>query len=155
MGSGEEIAAAAVDALTAPGDDAPDMVIVHAPDLAAVDAALQAVARLPAAHAAILTVLVLGGPAVKLPPPGGGPTPVPGVPRPRQSYELDGDGHPVALAPHAALIAARCVGITRVDGVAVIDAAAAAAWGALGAAPAEAVLADVAFKLGRASKYGA
>ena len=122
--------------------------------LTTIDAILQAVARLPASPSTILTVLVLGGPAVRLPPAGGTPTSVPGILRPTQSYEMDDAGDPTPLSSSAAFIATRCVGATRVDGVTSVDAAA-AAGGALAAAPAGAVLADVAFKLGRASKYGA
>ena len=123
--------------------------------LTTIDTILQAVARLPASPSTVLTVLVLGGPAVRLPPPGGTPTSVPGVLRPPQSYQLNDAGEPIPLSTSAAFIAIRCVGVTRVDGVSAVDPAAAAAGGALSAAAAGAVLADVAFKLGRASKYGA
>ena len=104
----------------------------------------------------LLVALVLGAPSLTLPPRGGAPTRVPGVPRPLQSFETDAAGVPVPLVtPGGALVAVRLRGVTRTDPVAALDAGAARTAGALGAVQADTLLADLAFKLGRLAKYGA
>jgi hypothetical protein len=95
-----------------------------------------------------------GGAGVPPPPP---PPPPPAIHalRPRQSappLEPAGDGRDAALQ---LLVAYFHDGTTRRDAAAAFTEPAVCAHGANGAAPAAALLAEIAFKLGRAPKYGA
>lgn len=134
-----------------------ELVVAHCgASLADVETVLRA-AGSAAAPGSLLVALVLGGPDLALPARGGEPLPgLPGVRRPLQSFETDGDGAIVPLAtPGGAFVAVRLRGVTRNDPVASLDAASARSCGALHTAQADTLLPDLAFKLGRLAKYGA
>jgi hypothetical protein len=96
-----------------------------------------------------------------LDPGGGGDAAVWRVPRPRQSFECGaaiegtnaGAGPDVVAEGATLLVVSRLAGVTRRDGAARLAAAAASGGG--GAMAVERLMHGVAFKLGRAPKYGA
>ena len=130
--------------------------------LAWVDELLASVSRLPGARAGLIICVILGGAegALPLPTPGGGPADLPSLPpiaRPAQTFELAlcGGGTAPPLFARSLYIAARCPGVMRTDALARVDPAGAARGGALGATAAAHLLPELAYKMGRAPKYGA
>ena len=160
-------------------------VAAAAATLAWVDALLGALARgFPSVRSGLIIGVILGGgeeeeeggggdggrappPAVPLPRlggglvpcgGGGGAPPLPPIARPSQTWELacgGGPGTPTAPAARSLYLAARCPGVVRTDGLARVDPAGAATGGALGATALAHLLPELAYKMGRAPKYGA
>ncbi|KAL4423937.1 hypothetical protein ABPG75_001238 [Micractinium tetrahymenae] len=79
----------------------------------------------------------------------------PPVRRPLQSYQFAGQERIAVDAARPALVVHRLAGVIRVDAAAALDLAEVRAHGAAGCILAERLLPEVAYKLGRAPKYGA
>lgn len=143
------------------GADPDTAAAAAAATLAWVDALLAAVARLPGARAGLVTGVILGGDGVPLPTPGGGPVApsasaasLPPLARPAQTFELACASDTLRPA-RAFYLAARCPGVMRTDSLDAIDPAGAVAGGVHGATALAHLLPELAYKMGRAPKYGA
>lgn len=122
-----------------------------------VDALVQRLNQQPSARDSLLLTLVLGSSGRVLPsePPLLRPGSRSGGLRPRQSFELCRD-EPVAVRMQAPLLTAqRLPAVVRVDACRQLSLADCSQRGGAGAILAERLLPELAYKLGRAPKYGA
>ena len=88
-------------------------------------------------------------------PDGGAPGAAVVVPRPLQSWQQLGSGAVAADARRPALVLRRLPAVMRRDACARFSLAEVAARGGLGATLADRLLPEIAYKIGRAPKYGA
>jgi hypothetical protein len=168
-GDGDDDDDGGVDAVFVRVPPPPSPSTTTTPHLAWIDALLASVGRLPGGRTALITCVILGGDGrqrdgggtgggIQLPAHAGGeparpplPSTLPPVARPAQTWE-DGARGPPARCLY---LAARLAGVVRTDGLAEVDPAGAAAGGALGTTRAAHLLPELAYKMGRAPKYGA